>query len=65
MRWRATPEGVLAFDRGPGFACVVNFSTEPFDLTGQGRVLVASLPCDDGLPRDAAVWLEVGGPGGA
>jgi alpha-glucosidase len=49
---------VLAFDRGPGFRCVVNFGTEPVAMT-TGRVLLASgpLPPDGTLPGNTAVWL--------
>jgi alpha-glucosidase len=57
LTWRDTADDVLSFDRGPAFWCVVNLSREPVDLAGQGRVLVASGPCDGGLPPDTAVWL--------
>lgn len=57
MAWDEAPEGVLAFHRGPSFRCVVNLAAEPVDLTGEGRVLLASGPCDGALPRDTAVWL--------
>jgi alpha-glucosidase len=57
MTWRDSSDGVLAFDRGPSFRCVVNLADRPVDLTGQGRVLVASAPFSGGLPTDAAVWL--------
>jgi alpha-glucosidase len=64
MTWCNTAADVLAFDRGPAFRCVVNFSAVPLDLAGQGRPVVASAPCGDGLPPDAAAWLvrdEAGG----
>jgi alpha-glucosidase len=64
MTWRPTAEGVLAFDRGPSFRCVVNLSREPVDLTGQGRVLLSSAPCAAGLPPDAGAWLAPDEPGG-
>jgi alpha-glucosidase len=57
LSWCATDDGVLAFDRGPSFRCIVNFSSRPFDVTGLGRVILASGPCADGLPSDTAVWL--------
>jgi alpha-glucosidase len=57
LAWRATGDGVLAFDRGTSFRCIVNFGPRPLDLTGQGRLLLASAPCTAGLPADAAVWL--------
>jgi alpha-glucosidase len=59
MTW--TPDQdreVLAFDRGPGFRCVVNFGADPVAMT-TGRVLLASgpLPTDGTLPGNTAVWL--------
>jgi alpha-glucosidase len=55
--WREAADGVLHFDRGPGFRCVVNLSGEPLPLDG-ARVLLASEPVEDGaLPHDAAAWL--------
>ncbi|WP_314177868.1 glycoside hydrolase family 13 protein [Streptomyces winkii] len=58
--WRDTPEGVLAFDREPGFACLVNFSDEPYRLPRHEKVLLASRELDDGcLAPDAAVWLAL------
>jgi alpha-glucosidase len=55
--WREAADGVLHFDRGPGFRCVVNLSGEPLSLDG-ARVLLASEPVEDGaLPHDAAAWL--------
>jgi alpha-glucosidase len=64
MTWRDSPAGVLAFDRGTSFRCVVNFGPEALDLAGQGELLVTSEPCPDGLPSDAAAWLRVRGRGG-
>jgi alpha-glucosidase len=51
-------DGVLAFDREPGFTCVVNTGPDPVALP-PGRVLLASadLPGDATLPADTAVWL--------
>jgi alpha-glucosidase len=55
--WQEAAEGVLHFDRGPGFRCVVNISGEPLPLDG-ARVLLSSEPVEDGaLPHDAAAWL--------
>ncbi|MGY1847206.1 MULTISPECIES: glycoside hydrolase family 13 protein [unclassified Blastococcus] len=58
--WCRSASGVLAFDRGPAFRCVVNLSDEPLDLRGAGRRLLSSEPCADLLPPDTAVWLELG-----
>jgi alpha-glucosidase len=62
MRWRAEAGGdVVAFDRGPGFACLVNMGTSPVPLPAGAPVLLASNDLVGGeLPGDAAVWL---GPG--
>ena len=55
--WRESAEGVLHFDRGAGFRCVVNISGAPLPLDG-ARVLLSSEPVEDGaLPHDAAAWL--------
>ncbi|RYP88410.1 alpha-glucosidase [Nocardioides guangzhouensis] len=57
LSWRAAPDGVLDFDRGPGFRCVVNLSGAPLPLT-DASVLLSSLPLEAGaLPHDAAAWL--------
>ncbi|WP_197351280.1 glycoside hydrolase family 13 protein [Streptomyces bathyalis] len=60
LTWWDAPEGVLAFNRDPDFACVVNFSAEPYRLPQQHKVLLASRQLDDGyLAPDAAVWLAL------
>ena len=59
LTWRPAEPGVLAFDRDPGFTCVVNLSDGPVALPHGARVLLSSVPLVDGrLPVDAAVWLE-------
>jgi alpha-glucosidase len=56
LRWRDAPEGVLWFDRGPGFSCVVNLSDQSLPLPAEPAL--ASAPLVDGaLPPDAAAWL--------
>jgi alpha-glucosidase len=49
---------VLAFDREPGFTCVVNMGEAPVPLP-PGEVLLSSadLPGDGTLPADSAAWL--------
>jgi len=48
---------VLAFKRGSGVVCVVNFGTKAFKLPA-GRVLLASQPDIDGeLPGDTTAWV--------
>ena len=60
LRWVEAGEGVLAFDRDPGFRCVVNLSGAPVGLAPWGRVLLTSVPLDGWtLPPDAAAWLVV------
>jgi len=56
--WLDTEPGVLAFERGPSFRCVVNFSAPAVSLDPGARILLASGPCTDVLPPDTAVWLE-------
>ncbi|PRY02234.1 glycoside hydrolase family 13 protein [Allonocardiopsis opalescens] len=59
MRWLPAPEGVLAFSREPGFACVVNLGAAAAALPGGYRPVLASGPLDGGgLPPDTAVWLR-------
>ncbi|TYB48954.1 glycoside hydrolase family 13 protein [Actinomadura chibensis] len=61
LTWLPAPDGVLAFARGPGFACAVNFSSEPVALPSHRKVLLASGELVDGrLPADSAVWLRTG-----
>jgi alpha-glucosidase len=48
---------VLAFRRGSGVLCVVNFGTKPVTLPA-GRVLLASQPdIDAQLPGDTTAWV--------
>ncbi|MGI5212355.1 glycoside hydrolase family 13 protein [Plantactinospora sp. CA-290183] len=59
MRWLPAPDGVLAFARGPGFACVVNLSGASVPIPPHRERLLASRPVDgDLLPPDTAVWLR-------
>jgi alpha-glucosidase len=63
LDWLASPEPVLAFRRGPRFACYVNFGPDPIELPSGAAVLVASLRLEGGrLPSDACVWLELPSP---
>jgi alpha-glucosidase len=67
VRWLDLGRDVVAFERDPGFACVVNVGTRPVTLPA-GEVLLASGPLassphrSDGhggsvLPGDTAVWI--------
>ena len=65
--WRDAPDGVLDFERGPDFRCVVNLSGAPLPLDSGWRVLLASSPLSDlagpggrsvgSLAHDATAWL--------
>jgi alpha-glucosidase len=57
------PDGVLAFTRGGGFACVVNYSAaEAWPVPAAASVLLASGPLPAGhLPPATAVWLAYDG----
>ncbi|MEO3749338.1 alpha-amylase family glycosyl hydrolase [Streptomyces sp. B6B3] len=58
LAWLPTPENVLAFDRDPGFTCVVNLSAEPYPLPPHRGILMTSQPLVDGLlPPDTTAWL--------
>jgi alpha-glucosidase len=61
LSWVDAGAGVLAFDRGPAFRCLVNFGPEPVALPAGSRVLLASEPCDGALPPDTATWVQLGG----
>ncbi len=61
MRWLDSEDGVLAFARESGLACVVNFNPDPVALPPHEGVLLASGPLEgDLLPSDTAVWLRIG-----
>ena len=59
LEWLELGEQVLAFRRGSGAMCVVNFGDEPAALP-DGEVLLSSADLDDGgrLPTDAAAWVR-------
>ncbi|GIF10004.1 glycoside hydrolase family 13 protein [Actinoplanes teichomyceticus] len=60
MAWLDSSPEVLAYTRGPGFACVLNLSGAPVPLPEHQTRLLASGPIDgDLLPRDTAVWLRL------
>ncbi|MBJ7905743.1 glycoside hydrolase family 13 protein [Streptomyces sp. DSM 110735] len=57
LRWLDTEPGVLAFTRGDGLVCAVNFSTAPTTAPVPGTPLLASGPCPAGeLPGSTAAW---------
>ncbi|WP_030182319.1 glycoside hydrolase family 13 protein [Streptomyces sp. NRRL S-813] len=58
LRWLDTPPGVLAFVRGDGLVCAVNFGTAPTPAPVSGAPLLASGPCPAAgvLPGSTAAW---------
>ncbi len=59
--WIDAGPGALAFRRGSGAACVVNFGPSAARLP-DGDVLISSALLVDGLlPPDAAAWVAAGG----
>jgi alpha-glucosidase len=57
--WRDVPDGLLVFDRGPAFRCVVNLSSVPHEFDSSHAVLLASgALTGDALPPDTTVWLR-------
>ncbi|TJZ54452.1 glycoside hydrolase family 13 protein [Streptomyces piniterrae] len=65
LRWLDTPPQVLAFVRGDGLVCAVNFGTEPVPAPVPGSPLLASGDCPAGtLPGStAAWWMHAADPG--
>ncbi|MER5216643.1 glycoside hydrolase family 13 protein [Streptomyces sp. NPDC002838] len=60
LTWLEAPDGVLAYGRAPGFACVVNLSAEAHPLPEHTSLLLSSGPVEGGLlAPDHAVWLAV------
>jgi alpha-glucosidase len=58
LRWHDERPGVLAFDRGPNFSCVINFTSHGVPLEAVGEVLIGSGPVQGReLSGDTAVWL--------
>jgi alpha-glucosidase len=63
LAWVASADGVLAFRRGAGFACVVNVGDEPAqvppELLAGAKVLLASGPPGERgeLPGATTAWL--------
>jgi alpha-glucosidase len=59
LRWLPSADEVLAFTRGDGFACFVNFGREPVELPVGADVLIASSELEGGaLQHDTTVWLS-------
>ncbi|MCT2591310.1 glycoside hydrolase family 13 protein [Streptomyces sp. N2-109] len=57
MRWLESSPDVLAFARGDGLVCAVNFGTSPVDAPVPATLLLASGPCTGPvLPGSTAAW---------
>ena len=64
MTWLPSAPEVLAFTRGPDFACVVNLGADPVALPAHDHVLLSSAALKGGrLPADTAAWLRISAPG--
>ncbi|WP_214107555.1 alpha-amylase family glycosyl hydrolase [Acrocarpospora catenulata] len=60
FHWLEPEPTALAFTRGAGFACVVNFGGDPVALPDHEEIILASGPVTGGtLPQDTAVWLRL------
>ncbi len=59
LTWLSSHDSVLAFARGEGFVCLVNFGAAPVELPAGSRVLLASDELEGGaVPQDTTVWLR-------
>ncbi len=56
LTWLDLGDDVLAFRRGSGVICVLNYGPEPVPLP-PGRVILASGDVDDAIASDVTVWL--------
>jgi alpha-glucosidase len=66
MSWLPSPGDTLAFQREPGFVCVVNLNKRPITYPTDQRVLCASGPVEPSevglvVPADTAAWLSTDG----
>jgi alpha-glucosidase len=59
MGWLDGPSGVLAFERDPGFVCLVNLTRDPVPAPSGALLLTSADLTDDGqVPPDTTVWFE-------
>jgi alpha-glucosidase len=60
LRWLPSPDGVIAFARGPGFVSITNLTGSAFALPAHAVALLASHDVSTGyLPNDATAWLRI------
>ena len=58
LRWLDYGDDVIAFTRGEGFLCIVNFGSQPLPLPAGAEVLMGSADLvGDKLSQDTTVWL--------
>jgi alpha-glucosidase len=58
ITWLPSDDDVLAFARGDGFVCLVNFGPDPIVPPDGAEVLIASNDLEGGaLQQDTTVWL--------
>ncbi|GAA5069603.1 glycoside hydrolase family 13 protein [Thermocatellispora tengchongensis] len=63
LRWLEAPAGALAFERGDGLVCAINFGPGPAELPAYGDLLLSSAPvAAEGatvrLAADTAAWWQ-------
>ncbi|THV41549.1 glycoside hydrolase family 13 protein [Glycomyces buryatensis] len=58
LRWLPSEEGVLAFERDPGFVCLVNLSDSPVRVPAGTPLLASTELAGDELGPDATVWIH-------
>ena len=59
LQWLPASDGVLAFQRGDQFACLVNFGPDPVELPAGAEILISSNKIQGGVvPQDTTVWLR-------
>lgn len=58
LSWLPSPTDVLAFRRGGGFLCLVNFGDTSVDPPTVGGIVLSSGPLesDGGIPGATAIW---------
>ncbi len=58
LSWLDYGDDVIAFTRGEGFLCIVNFGSQPLELPAGADVLMGSAELvGDTLSQDTTVWL--------
>jgi alpha-glucosidase len=66
LHWLDYGDEVIAFARGGGFVCIVNFGSEAVELPSGVDILVASAELiDHAVPQDTTVWLVQSGNEGS